>query len=142
MIPMLRVVRAVLMVGALASVARAQVTETPASFDSAGRIRTLTPSLVTRLGLTAPAWPVSGAFREARLFALSSGGRVLAVERPGGAVDRFTLEDNGAALRAAVDAAIARTGAIATDERADEVSVSARGHFIRRQMALSWGLYG
>ena len=62
---------------ALASPVAAQQVETPVAFDSAGRVRTLTPQLVERYGLAAPAWPVAGAFVEARLYALSGGGQVV-----------------------------------------------------------------
>ncbi|HEY0929008.1 MAG TPA: hypothetical protein VGE27_03730 [Gemmatimonas sp.] len=53
---------------AIATPPRAQSTpiiETVVPFDSAGRITTITRQLVSRLSLTAPAWPVTGAFREA-----------------------------------------------------------------------------
>ena len=46
----------------------AQVTETPVPFDSAGRIVSINEPLANRLGLTPPAWPVTGAFVEAKLF--------------------------------------------------------------------------
>ena len=121
----------------------AQVTETPIAFDSAGRVRTLTPALVARLELTAPAWPVEGTFREARLFALSSGGRVLAVERAAGSVDRYPLTDEAAvALRASIDAALTRVGRVVTEEQSDLVSEPARGAFTRSQMARTWLVYG
>jgi hypothetical protein len=126
-----------------ATVVRAQVTETPAAFDSAGRVHALTPALVARLKLQPPAWPVAGAFREARLFASSAGGHVLAVERAGGAIERFSLSaEETAQLRSTIDVALAQTGAIGTEERADVVSEPARGAFVRDQMLTTWTLYG
>jgi hypothetical protein len=41
-----------------ATVARGQVVETPVSFDSAGKVRAITPALVSRFALQSPAWPV------------------------------------------------------------------------------------
>ena len=120
----------------------AQVTETPAAFDSAGRVRSLTPALVTRLRLTAPTWPVEGVFREARLFRISTGGQVLAVERMSGTVERYPLSDDALrALQTAVDGAMSESGALVTEAQADVVSEPARGAFIRNQMLLAAMLY-
>ena len=89
--------------------ASAQVTETPVPFDTAGRILSVNPALATRLGLSQPAWPVSGSFVEARLYQLSSGGHSLTVSRSGGAVDRYALDSaQTAALRAAFAEGISR----------------------------------
>ncbi len=127
----------------MARTAAAQVIETPVPFDSAGKIRTLTPSLVTRLGLTAPAWPATGVFTEARLFDISTGGQVLVVERDNGSIERYLLTpDHFTALRFAVDAGMQRSGSPVSDERADPVSQPARGAFVRNQMLLTWGVYG
>src|SRR5207247_7557991 len=83
--------------------AGAQVSETPTSFDTAGTVRGITPSLATRLGLAPPTWPVPGDFVEARLFTVSTGGYVIVVERRDGRLDRFPLSaDDAAALRRAV----------------------------------------
>ena len=126
-----------------ASAIEAQVTETAVAFDSASKIRTLTPQLVGRLNLTAPAWPVSGEFVEARLFAVSSGGHVLVVERAAGRLERFPLStDHVAALRFAIDNAMVTSGSPVSEEEPDAVSQPARGAFVRNQMALTWGLYG
>ena len=126
-----------------ATLAQAQVTETPAAFDSAGRLHALTPALVARLKLQQPAWPVVGTFREARLFASSAGGQVLAVERSNAVIERFPLSVEAATqLRTVIDAALAQTGAIGTQERADVVSEPARGAFVRDQMLTTWTLYG
>ena len=142
---MLRLCRAVLaLVGVLcfAAPAHAQITERPSAFDSAGKVRTLTPAHVTRFDLKPPVWIVSGDFVEARLFTLSSGGHVLAVERRDGAVDRFALSDEeSAALRAAIDAAMQTAGALVTEERSEMISEPARGAFVRNQMFLAAILY-
>jgi hypothetical protein len=122
--------------------ARSQVTETQVPFDSAGRVRVLTPLMVTRLGLTAPAWPVQGQFREARLFASSAGGLTLVVDKTTGAVDRYALPDSGTLLRYAVNSALVRTGAIVAEEPASVVAEPARPYFIKSQLGLAWGLYG
>lgn len=90
----------------------AQQIETPVAFDSAGRVRGLTPQLVSRYGLAAPAWPVQGTFVEARLFSVSGGAHVLTVERSGGTMERYSLaEAEVSAIRASVDAAMTLTGA-------------------------------
>lgn len=127
----------------MAAALRAQVTETPTAFDSAGRVHVLTPALVTRLKLAAPAWPVSGDFRQAKLYESSAGTRVLTVERPTGAIERFALNsDEATALRVAVDSALAVTGAIGTEESGYVVSEPARGAFVRNQMLTTWTLHG
>lgn len=119
------------------------VTEIPIPFDGAGKVRTLTPSLVSRFGLQSPAWPVQGAFVEARLFAVSTGGRVLAVQRQSGAIDRYGFTDSAAAtVRAAIETTMAQSGRLVTEERADVISEPARGAFVRNQMGLTWALYG
>jgi hypothetical protein len=125
------------------SAASAQITETAVAFDSAGKIRTLTPPIVARLQLGAPAWPVSGEFVEARLFAVSSGGHVLVVERAAGRLERYPMSaDHAAALRFAIDNATATSGSPVSETTADVESQPARGSFVRNQMALTWGLYG
>jgi len=130
------------LIGSAGSVAAQQI-ETPAAFDSAGRVRSLTPQLVERYGLTPPAWPVSGAFVEARMYSLSSGGHVLVVERPSGAVERYPLSDADAvSIRTTITAAMARSGATGTEVRPNTISEPARNAFARNQLFLSLGLYG
>lgn len=131
---------------ALATVGRpatAQQVETPVAFDSAGRVRSVTPPLVERYGLGAPAWPVTGAFVEARLYAVNTGGHVLVVDRPNGAVERYPLADADVqALRSAIEAAMTRTGPSPTEARPTIMSEPARTAFARNQMILALGLYG
>ena len=122
----------------------AQQVETPEAFDSAGRVQSITPQLVERFELAPPAWPVSGDFVEARLFAVSIGGLVLSVERRDRSVDRYSLTDeDAAAIRSQVDAALARTGAVVVEAGPEEViSEPAGGAFVRNQMLLTWLVYG
>lgn len=128
---------------ASATPAVAQQIETPVAFDSAGKVRSLTPQLVARYGLVAPAWPVQGTFVEARLFSVSGGAHVLTVERPGGAVERYSLaEAEVSAIRASVDAAMTLTGATPVEARPHVISEPARNAFARNQMLLSLALYG
>lgn len=123
--------------------ATAQVTETQVPFDSAGKVHSLTPALVDRYQLTPPVWPVAGEFSEARLYRVSTGGLVLAVERRSGTLERHTLsESEAAALRSAVDAALVRTGAAVAEGEPETLSSPASGAFVRNQMILSWVLYG
>ena len=127
----------------LALPASAQVTETPVPFDSAGRVLSLNPQLVARLGLTQPAWPVRGEFVEARLFQVSSGGYSLTVRRADGAMDRYTLDDpQAAALRGAFAQSVVRTGRVVAEDAADVMIEPARRPFVRDQMLLSAIIYG
>jgi hypothetical protein len=123
--------------------AGAQVVESPLPFDSAGRVRSVTPALVQRFGLVPPVWPVTGPFLQARLFAVSSGGSVLVAERPTGAFERYALADQDlAALRGVVDAAMSMIGSRVGEDRPDIISEPARGAFLRNQMILAAALYG
>jgi len=133
----------VAMVAATSAPLSAQITEMRVPFDTAGKLRTLTPAVVQRLGLSAPAWPVTGDFTEAALFATSVGGHVISVERRSGAVDRYALNDSTfVALRAAVDAALSRTGSVVTEERVQMISEPAGNAFVRNQMVLGFTVYG
>lgn len=122
--------------------------ETPVPFDSAGRVPAITPTLVSRLALTAPAWPVSGGFRDARLFRTESGAYVLVVQRTDGAVARFALSDEArTALQRAVGAGLLAQGTggqrITTDANTGlEVSQPAGNRFVRNQTFLGLAAYG
>lgn len=129
--------------------ARAQptpVVERPTAFDSAGRVLLVTPALATRLGLTAPAWPVRGPFVEARLFTTAdsaSVAAVLSVTRPGGAIERYALAAaDRAALRAAVAAGLTAAGPGLRSDTAVVVSEPAGRAFVRNQTALGLFVYG
>lgn len=118
--------------------------ETPAPFDNARRVIAITPSLAERLRLAAPVWPVAGEFRDARLYAVQpDGGFVLAVQRPGGAIERFRLsESQRGALAAAIDAAMIVAGHPTGEPGADVVSEPAGNAFARRQTILAALVYG
>ena len=96
------------------------------AFDSAGRITVITPPLAARLGLVAPAWPVSGDFLDARLYQLgdSTVSYVIVVRRQRDEVDRFPLE---VGRRADLAAAIARATMLArVTSQPDSLPTSAR----------------
>lgn len=136
------IIRSLALVLLIARPVLGQITETPIAFDSAGKVRTLTPTLVQRFELKPPAWPVYGDFREARLYAVSSGGRVLVVDRPTGAVERYPLSDDVvASLQQAIDAVMTVSGRTVTEERADLISQPANRAFVRNQMFLTWIVY-
>ncbi len=126
--------------------AHAQVRERPVSFDSAGRITVITPPLAARLGLVAPAWPVSGDFLDARLYQRgdSTLSYVLVVRRQRDDVDRFPLD---AGRRAELASAIARATMLArTSNQPDSlptfISEPVRGQFVASQTALGALLFG
>jgi len=129
---------------AVCGVARAQVvTESPAPFDSAGRIMTITPPLAVRIGLTPDVWPITGDYEEARLYSSSTGGHVLAVHRRDGTIERHVLApDAREALRAAVARGMAVAGRPVSEERPELISEPARGAFVRNQMLIAALIYG
>src|SRR3954469_18456618 len=128
---------------AVSSRAVAQTSETLAPFDSVGRVRSIAPSLAARLGLQAPAWPVTGAYTEARLYAVSTGGFVLVVDRGGGRLDRYALsDDERMALAAAIASGMVQAGRVVGEVAPTMISAPARGQFIRNQMLLSALVYG
>jgi hypothetical protein len=126
------------------NVAAAQVvTETPAPFDSAGRMMTITPPLAIRIGLPPGVWPVEGDYEEARLYASSAGGYVLAVLRRGGAIERHAVSPEAReALRAAVSRGMAVAGRPVSEERPEVISEPARSAFVRNQMVIAALIYG
>ena len=117
--------------------------ETPLPFDSAANVRSVTPALAARLGLQPPAWPVSGNYVQARLYSSSTGGTVLVVERSGGMLERYVIEDAQlATLRSTIGSATLLLGNRVGEDRPDVISEPARGAFLRNQMILAAGLYG
>jgi hypothetical protein len=120
------------------------VVETPIAFDSAQRVLAVTPTVAERFHLSAPAWPVRGDYREARLFAVEPGGSfVLVVQRPTGALERlsFTAAER-AALQSAIDAGMSAVGRPSVDVAADVVSEPAGSAFARHQTVLGAAIYG
>jgi hypothetical protein len=121
----------------------AQVIETPIAFDSAGKVRSLTPALATRFALEPAVWPVRGDFVEARLYVSADVGHVLVVERANGDVYRYPLAlVELSALRNAIDSAMtSRIGGVVAEPATEREDVS-RGAFLRNQMILSAAVYG
>jgi hypothetical protein len=128
------------------SAARAQVRERPVSFDSAGRVLAITPPLAARLGLAPPAWPVSGDYLDARLYALddTAGSTVLVVRRQREVLERYALTSTQrTALTEAVDRGIAaQRAAGGPDSLATHISEPVRGWFVTNQSILGVALFG
>ena len=126
--------------------AAAQVRERPAPFDSVGRILAITPPLAARLGLAPPAWPVSGDFVDARLYATDDtrGAAVLVVRRPRDVLDRYPLTSaQRLDLVAAVNRGVAaQRAAGGPDSLATRISDPVRGWFVANQTALGVVLFG
>ncbi|HTJ21654.1 MAG TPA: hypothetical protein VL383_04630 [Gemmatimonadaceae bacterium] len=122
--------------------AMAQSIETPVAFDSAQRLVIITPALVERLGLTQPVWPITGEYRDVRLYRIDpTGGFVLVASRVDGAFERFPLRDDQvAALRAAINAAVALAGR-PVGELASAGSEPAGNTFARHLTLLSGLVY-
>ena len=121
--------------------------ETLVPLDSARRITIITPTLVSRLGLVAPAWPVVGPFSEARLYRVDGGSHVLVVQRMDSTVARFALD---VAALAALQNAVS-VGLLAQGRGADRlitagndvvVSQPAGNKFVRNQTFLGLVAYG
>lgn len=124
----------------------AQIREQPVAFDSAGRVDVISPPLAARLSLTAPIWPVTGDYLDARLYSLDDAARsfVLVVRRPQGAIERFALD---ATQRAQLAAAVDRGARLAqvrmgADSAPTMVSEPVRGLYVVNQTALGLLLYG
>ncbi len=121
--------------------------ETLVPLDSARRVTIMTPTLVSRLRLVAPAWPVVGSFREARLYRADGGTHVLVVQRVDSTVARFALDAAAvASLQNAVSA-----GFIAQGRGGDRligegtgvvISQPAGNTFVRNQTFLGLVAYG
>jgi len=117
-----------------ASTLQSQVVERPVPFDSAGLVTVMTPYLAERAALRPPWWPVSGEFKEARLFTVNDSSYVLAVLRKSGVVERYTLN---ATDRGAIRAVVSRLPRETILARTD-----ARNAFIRGQTLLGISVYG
>lgn len=121
-------------------------TERPVPFDSVGRVTVMTPTLASRFALRAPLWPVTGAFREARLFRSGERDHVIVVTRADGSLTRYPLTTVGVtALRQAVETAVQSQGALL--ERGGGggdavVSAPAGNEFVRNQTILGLVAYG
>ena len=124
----------------------AQTRERPVAFDSAGRVTAITPPLAARLGLSAPLWPVSGDYLDARLYALddAGGAYVLVVRRQREVLERFAVD---AARRRELAAAIAMGSATdlargGPDVLPTVISEPVRGSFVLNQTLLGATVFG
>lgn len=130
-----------------ASAQAAPVVETVLPFDSAGRLIVITPSIASRLRLTAPAWPVSGPYQEARLYLSSRDGYILVVRLTDGAINRYSFTDaEMAALQRTINDAVTAQGKLGTRPfgggSSIEVSQPAGNAFVRNQAFLGLAAYG
>lgn len=126
--------------------AAAQVRERPVAFDSAGRITVITPPFAARLGLSAPLWPASGDYIDARLYALDelNSSFVLVVRRQREVLERYPLDATARrALGAAIDRGNTETRAgVAPDLLPTYISEPVRGSFVLNQTLLGAILFG
>lgn len=121
----------------------AQETERPVSFDPAGRLSTLSPSIVTRLGLRAPLWPVVGDYVDARLYERPGGDFVIVVQKASGTIDRYPLTAQSRQELANVLAqAMVTTGLASSAERLDMISEPAGNRFVLNQVVAGVLVYG
>jgi hypothetical protein len=123
------------------------VLETPLAFDGAGRLFTISPALAARLDLKAPVWPITGAFREARLFRSETGETVLVAQREDGSMARYRLADGAVAtLRDVIDTQVLALGRardrILAGGSGTDVSQPAGNAFVRSQTFLGLAAYG
>jgi hypothetical protein len=130
----------------LPSAARAQVRERPVPFDSAGRVHAITPPLAARLGLSSPAWSVTGDYLDARLYVIEDGANssVLVVRRQREVLDRYALSTpQRIALSDAVDRGVAaQRTAGGPDSLATNISEPVRGWFVANPTILGGPLVG
>lgn len=139
----MRFLRLTLALVVAASSAAAQVTETPVTFDSAGRVPAITQPLAERLRLAPPAWPVLGSFVNARLYSRSDSGFTLVVARSNGSFDRYALNATEAeSLRGLIRTAIASGRRAGLGEQTIYFSDPAGNAFVRNQALLGILIYG
>src|SRR4051812_15959202 len=135
-------ITATLFLAMLPAALAAQQEERPISFDSAGRMTAITPMLAGRLALVAPAWPVTGEFREARLYAAGDA-RVLVVQRQDGTLARFALDAAAAqALQEAIERGMRLAGNPTGEPNPYTYSEVAGTRFAKRQLLYGALLYG
>ena len=126
--------------------AEAQARERPVPFDSAGRIVIITPPLAARLGLSAPVWPVTGDYIDARLYGIdiAGAGFVLVVQRQREVLERYPLDVTqrralASLIERATTFAAARGG---PDAMPTFISEPVRGTFVGNQTFLGALLFG
>jgi len=112
-------------------------------FDATGRLSTLSPSVVSRLGLTTPQWPVVGEYVDARLYERQGGDFVIVVQKADGSFSRFPI--TAEARRELADIlgrAMVSTGLTTSAERLDVISEPAGSRFVINQLAAGLLIYG
>ena len=113
----------------------AQETERPVSFDPAGRLSTLSPSIVARLGLRTPLWPVVGEYVDARLYERPAGDFVIVVQKANGTIDRYPIAaETRRELAEAISRAMISTGLASSADRLDVISEPAGSRFVVNQV--------
>ena len=121
---------------------QAQQVERPVAFDTAQRVTAITPALAARLGLAAPAWPVTGDYREARLYS-SGDAFVIVVQRRDGGMERYVLDAaTAAALRETIAGAMDVAGNPTGEPGSDVISEPAGFAFARNQLVVGAFVYG
>ena len=113
---------------------QSQVVERPVPFDNNARVMVMTPYIAERAALRAPWWPVAGEFSEARMFTTNDSTFVLAVNRPSGVVERYTIS---VADRDAIRAIVSKLPSDVIAAR-----TNARNSFVRNQTLLGFLVYG
>src|SRR2546423_5534001 len=111
-----------------------QVVERPVPFDANGRVMVMTPYSAESAALRAPWWPVGGEFTDARMFTTNDSTFVLAVGRPSGVVERYTIS---LADRDAIRAIVSKLPSDVIAAR-----TNARNSFVRTQTLLGFLEYG
>lgn len=124
----------------------AQVRERPVPFDSAGRINVITAPLAARLGLSAPLWPVTGDYVDARLYAVDdvSSSFVLVVRRQREVLDRYAMDASARGQLAAIvtRGSVLAAGTTTPDAAPTFISEPVRGSFVLNQTLLGGIVFG
>lgn len=120
----------------------AQESERPVTFDQAGRLSTLSPSIVTRLGLRPPLWPIVGEYVDARLYERPGGDFVIAVQKANGTIDRYPITAQARReLSDVLAQAMVSTGLASSAERLDVISEPAGNRFVVNQVVAGLVIY-
>lgn len=140
--PLRAALAALLLAAAAPGALRAQVEERPVTFDAGQRMTAITPMLAARMRLAAPAWPVTGDYREARAYAAGDA-HVLVVQKADGTLARYPLDaGQWAALQAAVAEGMRSSGNPAGEPSAYVYQEVAGTRFARKQLLYGVTVYG
>lgn len=125
----------------------APVVERPVAFDSAGRILVITPATASRLAIATGVLPVTGAYRESRIFRDDAGAFILVVQLMDGSVERHPISAAALALiqRAVSEALVTQEAKGARDSfigSGIEISEPGSAVFTRNQTLLGLLVYG